>query len=82
MIVSDCIFSLLHLYTTKKHTVMTVTTGGESVLNEIGDGRIVKMEEDFSKKVDAAIPDARKLAKVIFYIELYIYIYITKYIHS
>jgi len=37
----------------------------DTLFNEIGDGRVVKMEIDCSDKVDKCIPQAEKLAKVL-----------------
>lgn len=39
----------------------------DAILSEIGDGRLVKMEVDYSDAVDKAIPEAEKLAQVLFF---------------
>lgn len=37
----------------------------KNAISEIGDGRLVKMEVDYSETVDKAIPEAENKAKVI-----------------
>lgn len=39
----------------------------DAILSEMNDGRLVKMEVDYSSAVDKAIPEAEKLAQVSFY---------------